>query len=223
MAMATAVANKDKSITDHLAAAKSAFATAGMHGQVLAATFPDTFLAGVMGSGNQTSDEMISELGRYQREVIVSPQLQADVFSHLHFSDLAVCSDVANSIGQYVATTVAQEREKCRKQVLAIEHIHAVSVSAMDRMTETKQAIHEAEETWSNIGRTSKLGRVLSAKERDEKNVAMEKAIKGVCDLHESEIMLKKAKGQMQSKQRRDLVAVNGNPLLLTVTAQDKI
>ena len=75
-----------------------------------------------------------------------------------------------------------------------------------------------------NIGRTSKLGRVLSAKERDEKKVAMEKAIKRVCDLHESEIMLKKPKEHnvMQSKQRRDLVAVNGNPLLLAVTAQDK-
>ena len=46
MAMATAVANKDKSIMDHLAAAKWAIATAEMHGQVLAATFPDTFLAG---------------------------------------------------------------------------------------------------------------------------------------------------------------------------------
>ena len=46
MAMATAVANKDKSLMDHLAAAKSALVTAEMHGQVLAATFPDTFLAG---------------------------------------------------------------------------------------------------------------------------------------------------------------------------------
>ena len=34
--------------------------------------------------------------------------------------------------------------------------------------------------------------------------------------------MLKKAKGQIQSKQRRDLVAANGNPLLLAVAAQDK-
>ena len=47
MAMATAVANKDKSLMEHLAAAKSALATAEMHGQVLAATFPDTFLAGL--------------------------------------------------------------------------------------------------------------------------------------------------------------------------------
>ena len=49
MAMATAVANKDKSIMDHLAAAKSALATstAEIHGQVLAATFPGTLLAGV--------------------------------------------------------------------------------------------------------------------------------------------------------------------------------
>ena len=46
MAMSTAVANKDKSTMDHLAAAKSALATAEMQGQVLAATFPDTFLAG---------------------------------------------------------------------------------------------------------------------------------------------------------------------------------
>ena len=48
MAMATAVANKDKSLMEHLAIAnsKSALATAEMHGQVLAATFPDTFLAG---------------------------------------------------------------------------------------------------------------------------------------------------------------------------------
>ena len=50
MAMATAVANKDKSIMEHLAIAKSALATAEMHGQVLATTFPDTFLAGP-GSG----------------------------------------------------------------------------------------------------------------------------------------------------------------------------
>ena len=220
MAMATAVANKDKSLMEHLAIAKSALATAEMHGQVLATTFPDTFLAGVMGSGNQTPDEMISELGKYQRGAIVSPQLQADVFSH--FDDLAVCSDVANSIGQYVAITVAQEREEYRKKLLAIQHIHAVSVSAIDRMMETKQAIQEAEEAWSNIGRTSKLGRVLSAKERDEKKVTMEKAIKRVCDLHESEIMLKEAKEQMQSKQRRDLVAVGGNPMRLMVTAQDK-
>ena len=144
MAMATAVANKDKSLMEHLAIAKSALATAEMHGQVLATTFPDTFLAGVMGSGNQTPDEMISELGKYQRGAIVSPQLQADVFSH--FDDLAVCSDVANSIGQYVAITVAQEREEYRKKLLAIEHIHAVSVSPIDRMIETKQAIQEAEE-----------------------------------------------------------------------------
>ena len=46
MAMATAVANKDKSLMEHLAIAKSALATAEMHGQVLATTFPDTFLAG---------------------------------------------------------------------------------------------------------------------------------------------------------------------------------
>ena len=54
MAMATAVANKDKPIMDHLVAAKSVLATAEMHGQVLVATFPDTFLAGVMGSGPRT-------------------------------------------------------------------------------------------------------------------------------------------------------------------------
>ena len=120
----------DKSIMDHmmdhLAAAESALATAEMHGQVFVATFPDTSLAGAMGSGNQTPDEMISELGKYQREVIVSPQLQADVFSH--FADLAVCSDVASSIGQYVAIIVAQERETYREHLLTIEHIHAVSV-----------------------------------------------------------------------------------------------
>ena len=46
MAMATAVANKDKSIMEYLAIAKSALATAEIHGQVLATTFPDTFLAG---------------------------------------------------------------------------------------------------------------------------------------------------------------------------------
>ena len=44
--MATAVVNEDKSLMEHLTAAKSALATADMHGQVLAATFPDTFLAG---------------------------------------------------------------------------------------------------------------------------------------------------------------------------------
>ena len=94
MVIATAVANTEMSIMDHMAAAKSALATAEAHVTTLTGTFPDTFLAGVMGDGNQTSDEMIFELGKYQREVIVSPQLQSDVFSH--FADLAVCSDVAN-------------------------------------------------------------------------------------------------------------------------------
>ena len=42
MAMPTGVGNKEKSLMEHLAAAKSALATAEMHGQVLAATFPDT-------------------------------------------------------------------------------------------------------------------------------------------------------------------------------------
>ena len=46
--MATAVANKEKSIMDHMAAAKSALATAEVHVQVLAGTFPDTFLAGAL-------------------------------------------------------------------------------------------------------------------------------------------------------------------------------
>ena len=36
---------KDKSIMDHLAVAGSALAAAEMHGQVSAATFPDTSLA----------------------------------------------------------------------------------------------------------------------------------------------------------------------------------
>ena len=51
MAMATAVANKGKSIMDHMAAVKSALATrtAEVHVQVSAGTFPDAFLAGVMG------------------------------------------------------------------------------------------------------------------------------------------------------------------------------
>jgi hypothetical protein len=48
MPMATAVANKDESLMEHLAAAKSALATAEMHGQVLAATFPDTLLIGFL-------------------------------------------------------------------------------------------------------------------------------------------------------------------------------
>ena len=80
---------------------------------------------------------MACELGKYQREVIVSPQLQADVFSHV--LDLAVCSDVANSIGQYVAITVAQEREKYRKQLLAIEHIHAVCVSTTEQFMKQRK------------------------------------------------------------------------------------
>jgi hypothetical protein len=54
MAMATAVANKDKSLMEHLAIAKSALATAEMHGQVLATTFPDTFLAGIAMHYTQT-------------------------------------------------------------------------------------------------------------------------------------------------------------------------
>ena len=100
MAMATAVVSKEMTLMDHMAAAKSALATAEAHVATLTGTFPDTFLAGVMGYGNQTPDEIISELGKYQREAIVSPQLQSDVYSH--FTDLHVCSDVANSIAQYV-------------------------------------------------------------------------------------------------------------------------
>lgn len=135
------------SIMDHMAAAKSALAMAEAHVATLTGIFPDTFLAGVMGDGNQTSDEMISELrlGKYQREAAVSLQLQSDVYSH--FTDLRVCSGVANIIGQYVALTVAQEREKHRKQLLAVEYIHAVQVciATTAKMNETTKAIQEAE------------------------------------------------------------------------------
>ena len=57
--------------------------------------------AGVMGSGNQTSDDIIPSPGEYPREVIVSPQLQAAVFSH--FADLTVCSAILCSSGHTVS------------------------------------------------------------------------------------------------------------------------
>ena len=42
------MANKDKSLMEHLAVAKSVLVAAEMHRQVLAVTFPDTCLAGLM-------------------------------------------------------------------------------------------------------------------------------------------------------------------------------
>ena len=110
----SAVVNKELSLMEPMAAAKAAIATASAHVATLTGAFPDTFFAGVMGNENQTSDGTISELGKYQREVIVSPQLQSDVLIFSHFADLAVCSGVANRIGQHFALTVAQGREKYR-------------------------------------------------------------------------------------------------------------
>ena len=46
MAMATAVVNKELSLTEHMAAAKAALATAPAHVATLTGTFPDTLLAG---------------------------------------------------------------------------------------------------------------------------------------------------------------------------------
>ena len=61
MAMPTGVGNKGKSLMEHLAAAKTALPAAEMHGQVLATTFPDTFLA-----GNAKGFEI-----RYSRPILV--------------------------------------------------------------------------------------------------------------------------------------------------------
>ena len=66
------MANKDKSIMDHLAAAKSALATAEMHGQVLAATFPDTFLAGVRLAGWLATDCLFKNSGAATKSRVVS-------------------------------------------------------------------------------------------------------------------------------------------------------
>ena len=139
MAMATAVANEEMSnCLLWITWPRRSLPTAEAHVATLTGTFLDKFLAGAMGDGNQTSDEMISELGKYQREAIVSPQLQSDVYSH--FTDLHVCSDVANSIGQHVALTVAQEREKYRRQMLAVEYIHTVCLATTAKMNETSNS-----------------------------------------------------------------------------------
>ena len=65
--MATAVANKEMSIMDYLAAARSELATAEAHVATLRGTFPDTFLAGLVKLFNWPAFEALRSINKEPR------------------------------------------------------------------------------------------------------------------------------------------------------------
>ena len=96
------------------------------------------------------------------------------------------------------------------KELEAVQFIQEVCNSIDQTLDETTHDLLNAEDSWKIIGTSSKIGSILSAKERSDRRIEMQKAVAETIELHESEKMLKESKEMMQRAQRNALINKSG-------------
>ena len=108
------------------------------------------------------------------------------------------------------------------KELEAVQFIQGVCNIIDSTLDEITQELLNAEDSWKRIGTSSKIGSIISAKERSDRHVEMEKAVAETIELHKSEKMLKESKEMMQRAQRNALIRAGGNPMLMATSPQEK-
>ena len=129
---------------------------------------------------------------------------------------------IAAAIERFTLQQVKKERIRIMKELEAVQYIQGVCSSIDSTLHEATQDLLNAEDLWKRIGTSSKIGSILSAKERSNKRTEMEKAVAETTKLHESEKMLKECKEMMQKARRFAVIRAGGNPMMMATSPQEK-
>ena len=210
----------NKSVVEFISSARQRLETVRHCSGTMAATFPAHTLAAVMGPDLRDNIVLLSEQGKYSDSACADYDMQTSVFSHGF--DIPLCQTIAAAIGRFTLQEVHKERMRITKELEAVQFIQGVCNSIDQTLDETTQDLLNAEDSWKRIGTSSKIGSILSAKERSDRRIEMEKAVAETIELHESEKMLKESKAMMQKAQRDALIRAGGNPMLMTTSPQEK-
>ena len=210
----------NKSVVEFISSARQRLETVRHCSGTMAATFPAHTLAAVMGPDLRDNIVLLSEQGKYSDSACADYDMQTSVFSHGF--DIPLCQTIAAAIGRFTLQEVHKERMRITKELEAVQFIQGVCNSIDQTLDETNQDLLNAEDSWKRIGTSSKIGSILSAKERSDRRIEMEKAVAETIELHESEKMLKESKAMMQKAQRDALIRAGGNPMLMTTSPQEK-
>ena len=210
----------NKSVIEFICSARQRLETVRHCSGAMAAAFPVRTLAAAMGPDLSGSTVLLSEQGNYADTACADYDMQPSVFSH--GVDIPLCQMIAAAIRRFTLQEGHKERMRIMKELRAVQYIQGVCNSIDSTLDEVTQELLNAEDSWKRIGTSSKIGRILSAKERSGGRVEMKKAVAETIELHESEKMLKESKEMMQRAQRNALIRPGGNPMLMVTSPQEK-
>ena len=210
----------NKSLIEFICLAQQRLETVRQCSGTMAATFPANTLAAVMGPDLSDNIVLLSEQGKYADTACTDFDMQTSVFSHGF--DIPLCQTIAPAIGRFTPKEVEKERIRITRELEAVQYIQGMCSSIDSTLNEVTQEVLNAEGSWKRIGTSSKIGSILSAKERSNKRIEMEKAVAETIELHESEKMLRESKEMMQTVQRVALTRAGGNPMLMATSPQEK-
>ena len=156
----------NKSMIEFVCSARQRLETVRHCSGTMAATFPANTLAAVMGPDLSDIIVLLPEQGTYADTACEEFDMQNSVF--LHIPDIPLCQMIAAAIGRFTVQEIERERIRIASELEAVKYIQGVCSSIDNTLDEAKQDLLNAEDSWKRIGTSSKIGSIISAKERSE-------------------------------------------------------